>query len=309
MKKKKILILGGFGFLGTNLVEELIHRGNFEIIIFESQDILPQNTEILNNVKVYYGDFYNENDYEIIFKENQIDLVIHFISTTIALSSNENINYDIDSNLKSTIHLLNLMKQYEIRNIIFASSGGTVYGIEKNIHKETDPTLPISSYGIIKLAIEKYLYLFNYHFGLNYLILRFSNPYGEYHTSIKQGLINVILKRILKKETIEIWGDGTVVRDYIYIKDLVSVIVDLIDLNIQNEIINVGSGQSYSINEVLDIIKEIIGEFPIKYLTARRVDAPSLHLNIDKLKSYLSLNLIELKEGIRKTLSWLKKHV
>ncbi len=303
----KILILGGFGFIGTNLTEELIKRGNYEVIIFDSENALIQNSEILNHVKVYFGDFHNEKDYEIIFKENEIDMVIHLISTTIPSVSNKNIIYDINSNLVNTIKLLNMMKKYQINKIIYPSSGGTIYGILNKESKESDSTFPICSYGIIKLAIEKYLYLYNYLYGLNYLILRFSNPYGEYHKNPRQGLINVILEKILNGETMEIWGDGSIQRDFIYVKDIVGIIIDLIEKNVQNEIINIGSGQKKSINDIITIIQEHVGDFPLKYIEERKVDVPYLVLNIDKLKNLLSINLVSIEKGIEKTYEWIKK--
>ena len=304
---KKILILGGFGFIGTNLTEELLKRSNYEIIIFEAKNVLIQNPDLLDHVKVYYGDFHNEKDYEIIFKENEIDVIIHLISTTVPSISNENIIYDIHSNLINTVKLLNTMKQYQIKNIIFPSSGGTVYGISKEEHKESNSTKPICSYGIMKLAIEKYLYLYNYLYEINYLILRLSNPFGEYHKNPLQGLINVVIEKVLNRETIEIWGNGSITRDYIYIKDIVRIIVDLIEKNIQNEIINVGSGRGYSINEILSIIREKIGDFPLKFVEGRAIDVPHLVLNIDKLKTFLDINLIGIEEGVNRTYEWLKK--
>ena len=304
---KNILILGGFGFIGTNVTEELLKRGNNRIFIFEAKKVIIQNPDILNDVKVYYGDFHNEKDYEIIFKENKIDLVIHLIGTTIPSKSNENITYDIESNLKNTIKLLDIMKKYHVNNIVFISSGGTVYGISKNKHKESDPTTPICSYGIMKLTIEKYLYLYNYLYQINFLILRPSNPFGEYHKSSQQGLINVVLEKILNGEPIEIWGDGSVVRDYIYIKDFVRILVDLIEKEIQNEIINIGSGRGYSINDILTIIKKEIGNFPLEYVEARKVDVPYLVLNIDKLRTHIGINLMGFEDGIKKTYNWLKK--
>ncbi len=305
--QNKILILGGFGFIGTNLTEELLKRNNSEIIIFEAKNAIVQNPDLLKDVKVYYGDFQNEKDYEIIFKENEIHVIIHLISATVPSTSNENIIYDINSNLVNTIKLLNIMRQYQTKNIIFPSSGGTIYGISEKKHLESDPTKPICSYGIIKLSIEKYLHLYKYLYGINYLILRLSNPYGKYHKSPRQGLINVVLKKILKGETIEIWGNGSVVRDYIHIEDVVRIIIDLIEKNVQNEIINIGFGQGYSINELLSIIREKVGDFPIKYVEEREVDVPCLILNIDKLRTFSTINLMGIEEGIKKTYDWLKK--
>lgn len=305
---KKVLILGGFGFIGTNLTEELIKRGGYEIFIFEAENVVIHNPELLKNVKIYYGDFHNEEDYEIIFKENMIDMVFHLIGTTIPASSNKSIIFDINSNLINTINLLNIMVKYNCKNIIFFSSGGTVYGHPKNMKKkkESDSKNPICSYGIVKLTIEKYLHLYNYLYGLNYLILRPSNPFGEYHNNLKQGLINVILKKVLNRETVEIWGDGTVVRDYIYIKDLVKIIVDLIEKKIQNEIINIGSGKGYSINNIIKIIQNEIGNFQLEYKDARQVDIPYIVLNINKLEKFIDINLTSIEDGIKRTSKWLK---
>lgn len=304
--KKKILILGGFGFIGTNLTEELLKRGDFDIVIFESKDVTIQNPDLLKYITVYYGDFNNEKDYEIIFQENQITYVIHLIGMNIPSLSNENIMYDINFNLINTIKLLNIIRQYKVKRVVFLSSGGTVYGILKDEHKESHPTNPISSYGILKLTIEKYFYLYNYLYGINYLILRPSNPYGKYHKNPQHGLINVILKNILNGETVKIWGDGLIIRDFIYINDLVRIIVDLIEKNIQNEIINIGSNKGYSINNVLNIIKKEIGDFPLKYLESRKVDVPCLILNINKLEKIINLNLTSIEEGIKSTYKWLK---
>lgn len=159
----------------------------------------------------------------------------------------------------------------------------------------------------MKLTTEKYLYLYNYLYGINYLILRLSNPFGKYHRNIQQGLINVVLEKILNGESIEIWGDGSVVRDYIYIKDIVRIMVDLIEKNVQNEIINIGYGRGYSINEILTIIREEIGDLSLKYVEERKVDVPYLILNIDKLRTFIDINLIGIEEGIKKTYDWLKK--
>jgi len=201
------------------------------------------------------------------------------------------------------------MVKYNCKNIIFLSSGGTVYGHPDNMSKkkESDSKNPISSYGIIKLTIEKYLYLFNYLYGLNYLILRASNPFGEYHNNLKQGLIDVILKKVLNREIVEIWGDGTVVRDYIYIKDLVKIIVDLIEKEIQNEIINIGSGRGYSINNIIKIIQNEIGNFHLEYKDARQVDIPYIVLNINKLEKFIDINLTSIEDGIKRTYDSLKK--
>ena len=306
--RKKVLIFGGLGFIGTNLTEELINRSEYVIFIFNIKNAIIHNSDLLEKTEVYYGDFNNVEDFEFIFKEQQIDMVIHLINTNDPSSSNKNIIYDIKSNLINTINLLDIMLKYKCKNIVFLSSGGTIYGVSKDRKKkkETDSKNPISSYGIVKLTIEKYLQLYNKLFGLNYLILRPSNPYGEYHNSQKQGIINVILKKVFNGETVEIWGDGTVVRDFIYVKDLVKIIVDLIESKIQNDIFNIGSGKGYSINDIIEITQNEIGNFKLEFKDARKVDVPYLILNTDKLERQLDLNLTSIEDGIKKTSEWLK---
>ena len=305
---KNILILGGLGFIGTNLIEELINRANNKIIIFDAENAIVKNPEFLKQIEIYFGDFHNKEDYEKIFKENKIDIVIHLINTTNPSSSNDDMIFDIKSNLINTINLLNIMLNYKCKNLVYFSSGGTIYGGSRRMkkRKESDSEAPICSYGIVKLAIEKYLYLYKRLYDLNYLILRISNPYGEHHNHEKQGLINVILRKILNGEPVEIWGDGNVIRDYIYVKDLVKILVDLLQEKIQNEIINVGSGKGYSINSIIKIIQKEIGPFQINYQKSRPFDIPHLVLSIDKLNKLIDVNLTNIEEGIKITLKWLK---
>ncbi|MFH1822840.1 MAG: NAD-dependent epimerase/dehydratase family protein [Patescibacteria group bacterium] len=303
--KKTILILGGEGFIGRNLIDEL--KDNCNIISFD----LKKNVKSDNNIKFYKGNFTLKQDLEIVFKENKVDIVIHALSTTIPSNSNENIIYDINSNLIATVELLDLMRKYSTSKIIFISSGGTVYGLlnpKQSVVTEDYATNPICSYGIVKLSIEKYIYLYNYLYGTDYLVLRFANPYGKYHRSDKQGLINVILNKIINHETLTIWGDGSTVRDYVYINDCASIVGILIEKNISNEIINIGSGTGHSVNDILKIIEKQIGNFKINRLEARNFDVPNLVLNNSKLQSIINYEFTNIEEGIINTYNWLKNH-
>lgn len=306
---KKILILGGFGFIGTNLIIELLKNEKFEIVVFEAKNSIFGDQQLLKKIEVHKGDFNNVEDYKVIFKNNKIDLVVHLISTTIPSTSNNNIKFDIESNLINTINLLDVMIKYNCKNIVFFSSGGTVYGPSKKKpkKKEEDSKNPICSYGIIKLTIEEYIKLYDYLYDLNYLIIRPSNPYGEHHYKLNQGLINVILSKIINNETVEIWGDGSIVRDYIYIKNLAKIVRELIEKDIKKEIFNVGTGKGYSVNWIINFIQNEIGDFKLTYSKERKVDIKNLELNIDKLKSFINLDLTSIKTGIKKTYTWLKK--
>ena len=174
-----VLILGGFGFLGSNIIDYALNNfaGEYNFIVFDIYDQHPLGKKFTNVAEVYKGDFTNKEDIRTIFEQNNIDYVFHFISTTVPATSNNNIRYDIESNLISTINLLDICRSNKIKGILFISSGGAVYGDSKQyVHKENDNLNPNSSYGIIKLTVEKYLKLYNHLYGLDYLCLRLSNP-------------------------------------------------------------------------------------------------------------------------------------
>lgn len=302
--QKNILILGGFGFIGLNIVEALLKTNDYNIVVFGRKRVV---NELPDCVKIYYGDFNNKEDLNAVFGSHQIDIVLHLISTTVPATSNENIEYDIGSNLIGTIQLLDIMVRYDVSKIIFLSSGGTVYGeISEDAASEDHATYPISSHGIVKLTIEKYLNLYHRLHGINYMILRVSNPYGPYHHSEKQGFINVVIRKILRNEKIVIWGDGTVVRDFIYVKDLAGIIVNLINLGTYNQIINVGSGKGYSINQILEYIAEHHPDICIEYKPSRKYDIQRIILGTKKLRSIDSSQLTDIRHGIKMTYQWCK---
>lgn len=309
-KKKNILILGGFGFIGLNLLEELFSARGYSVVIFDSAPA-PAAWADKATCKIYRGDFCREHDLEEVFKENKIDIVVHLVSTTIPTDSNgSEMVYDIESNLVPTVKLLCLMRRLSVPKIIFASSGGTVYGLpQKGLQAgnfaETWSTNPICSHGTVKLAMEKYIQLSGYLYGLEYLILRISNPYGEHHSSSVQGLINVALKNVLAGRPVVVWGDGEVVRDYIYVKDCVKAIRALIDQGISGEIFNVGSGSGYSVNEILTLIKDVAGKFQVKRVHSRKFDVPKAVLDISNLEAAVDFNPTNIKNGIKKTYRWL----
>ena len=207
-----------------------------------------------------------------------------------------------------TVRLLEMMRKYKVNRIVFLSSGGTVYGLPKALpFTENSPTDPICSYGITKLAIEKYLHLFHHLYGMQYLILRPSNPYGPLHTSNRQGLINVLLRKIMADETITIWGDGQVVRDYIYIEDMADIIFRLIDSNVTNQIVNIGFGNGLSILAILDILKTRFPLLRVQFQSPRGFDVSRLEMNVDKMKSLCNIPLVDIHTGIDLTYNWILK--
>ena len=231
-----------------------------------------------------------------------MEVVYHLAGTTLPKTSNDDPVYDVRSNLVDTIQLLKACVAAGVRKVVFASSGGTVYGVPEVVPiGEDHPTNPISSYGIVKLATEKYLGLFHHLYGLDYAALRISNPYGPYQG--QQGASSVFLNRIYAGQPISIWGDGGVVRDYLYVSDLIDALVRAAEVELPERVLNVGSGRGTSLNELVRLMAEVVGEQPAgEYLPARALDVPVSVLEIRRARAELGWSpKTELVEGIART--------
>ncbi len=272
---KSCIIFGGAGFIGSHIADDLLsHKLN--VTVFDKLYASRKNVaHIIDKIKFLEGDFNNKIDIGDALRGH--DYAVHLVSSTLPADSNLNPVYDVESNLVSTLHFLESCVINSISKVIFISSGGTVYGIPKSIPiNENHPTQPTCSYGITKLAIEKYLGLYKELKGLDYSILRFSNPFGErQNLHLPQGLIVHLLYKIKNNNPIEIWGDGKVIRDYFYIKDGIKSVYKAIKYNGKIPMFNISSGKGMSINQILDKFRKILKlDFEIKYLPARKFDVP-----------------------------------
>ena len=307
-QKQNILILGGFGFIGTNILKYIdAHLSDqYQCIVFDRSNKHPRGVDISCISKVYAGDFSDSQLIEKIFVENTIDIVIHSLSTTIPVES-QNARYDVESNLLPTLDVLNCMLKYNVKNIVYISSGGAVYGNNPHKHTENDNVSPISSYGVVKLAIEKYILQYSQLFGIRSLILRLSNPYGSYHYNNRQGLINVAIRKSLQNEILQVWGDGNTKKDYIYIGDFVQILFNLLLYGLYCGVINIGSGTTTSINDIVKNIKRCGLNLDVEYTATKQLDVTDFELDITKLHSLIGeFQFTKLKDGINKTIAWSK---
>jgi UDP-glucose 4-epimerase len=308
-KTKYILVLGGTGFLGMNVInhyqQELQEFAEIDVVF-----IVVGKTKALqirlNCIQVQI-DYTNEQELRNLMVSYPIDEVFHFISTSVPATSNANIKYDVKSNLLSTLILLELMREFDIKKIIYLSSGGTVYGEHHEIKYQEDYlSTPNNSYGVLKLTIENYIRLYQKLFGVNYLILRVSNPFGMFHQSNVNGLINIAIRKSINNEPIQIWGDGTSTKDYIFASDLARVFWQLKELNCYNDVINIGSGQMYSINDILGYIKMVLPQTKWVYKDEKIFDTRHSDFNIDKLKSKTNFSNTQIVQAIESTYYWEK---
>jgi UDP-glucose 4-epimerase len=203
------------------------------------------------------------------------------------------------------------MAKKGVKKVVFISSGGTVYGNSVYLPiDEQHPTNPITSYGITKLAIEKYLLMFQHLYGIQATILRVSNPFGErQRIETAQGVVTTFIDRALRRQPIEIWGDGGATRDYLYISDVAEAFARAVDYTGRESVFNISSGTGFSLNELIETIEGIV---------KRQVD--HIHLPgrpFDVQKSVLCNSLakqelgwepsVSLECGIVKTIDWIKK--
>jgi UDP-glucose 4-epimerase len=280
------LVLGGCGFLGSVITRRLVSKGG-RVRVFDKEGVDTWRLHgVLSQIELQFGDFMNVGDLARALAG--VDTVLHFIGTTIPQSSMNDIHFDIESNVLPTVRLLELMSVRKSQRLVYSSSGGTVYGVAQQQRPlvESDPTEPIAAYGISKLMIEKIIQLFAYNYGVPAVVLRIANPFGEsQHPQRPQGAVGVFLHKALHGEAIHIWGDGSVVRDYIYEADVASAVEAVLAKPEVTGIFNVGTGIGSTLNQVLELIRAATGgPCQVSYDPSRSFDVPYNVLAIDKLR-------------------------
>lgn len=306
----KCVVFGGGGFIGSTIVDRLLVAGH-SVRIFERPRVAPYRLfSETEKVEWMTGDFLSIHDISSALEG--MDTVIHLVSFTLPKTSNDDLIYDVQTNLIATIQLLNSMLAMKVNKIVFISSGGTVYGVPRYIPVDEDhPTDPVVSYGITKLAIEKYLLMFKILHGMKVLILRVANPYGpRQRVETAQGAVAAFFHRSLQNQKIEIWGDGSITRDYIYIDDVAEAFLRAVEYSGDLSVFNISSGIGTSLNELAELIGKSIGrQLDCTYLEKRPFDVPTSILNNNLAATHLGwVPKTVLQYGLAKTAEWLRNN-
>lgn len=305
---KSILVLGGLGFIGSHVSRALLKDGHQVTIFDKLYASHALVADVDNELTIVEGDFTRSHD--VLSLIDGIDTIIHLIHTTVPGTSMLDPAYDVESNVASTVRLLEGLKESSVKHILYVSSGGTVYGNPQDTPiSESHPTNPISSYGITKLAIEKYITLFADLYGIRATILRPSNVYGPgQQLNTGQGLIGVLIDRIFQGETIEVWGKGTNLRDYLYVEDLVRALIHLLDYDSDYRVFNVSTARGYSIVDIINMLRDSFSKFPdVQFLPARGFDVSANILDNSRLKMTADWEpLVPLQQGISEYAQWAK---
>ena len=303
-------VIGGAGFIGCHLVNELLDSGRTVRVVGWSDVAL---TFLPGNVEYFQGDLRNR---EFISEALQgVDEVVDLAYSSIPKTSYENPVLDITDNLPASVGLFDVASSLPIRRLVFVSSGGTVYGEPQSVPiSETHPTNPISPYGITKLAVEKYAQMYFMLKGLPVVCVRPSNPFGERQKPfVGQGFIATVMASILAGQEIKIFGERGTTRDYIYVQDLAKALVAALDFGISGECYNVGSAVGRSNLEILGQISihaKMYGFEPrVAHAPSRLFDVSTNILDINKLHAVSGWQpRIGFVTGIERTWDWFHRN-
>ena len=293
------LVTGGNGFIGSGLVDRLRSAGHRVRVLDQSA---PRADVDWCDVDYIMGDLANVPKIPALL--DGVDLVFHLASSTVPSTSNLDPVADVQSNLIGALNLCRAMIDAGKRRLVFFSSGGTVYGDPQRLPVPEDHSLrPISSYGVVKVAIENYLLMYEKLGALDPLILRPSNPYGPRQSGAGvQGVIAAFLGRAARGESAHIWGDGEIIRDYLHIDDLITFAVSA-GLGKKSGVVNVGSGHGHTLNQIIELVRAATGAaLPVEYAPGRSYDVAEIVLDISLAKTRFDWHpTIPLSEGICST--------
>jgi len=301
---KHCLVLGANGFVGSYIVERLAAQTDVTVRAFDRFSRDPQFIKG-DSIEVFKGDFFSDDDIKRALEG--VDMVLHSFSATNPFVSDKNPYLDITNNLLRSVQIFDMCIQAGVKKIGFISSGGAVYGSvgEEKIMSEEDSPLPVSPYGINKLAIEYYLEFFKRKYGTKYVVYRLSNPYGPRQLlKNNQGVIPAFLGKIRNHEPLTVYGDGTSSRDYIFAPDAANMIATSFMRDNVYSVYNIGRGEQTSLNEIIDTLRELShAEVTVNYEETPRTFLQRTGVSIGRYESeYGKQSFTSLQEGIKKTI-------
>ena len=295
---KKALITGGAGFIGSHIVDKLLEN-NYSVIVLDNLSSgTEDNLQSSDKLKLIRTNI-EKDSLEDIFEKEKPDYVIHLAAQTSVNYSIFNTYFDADMNIMATIRLLDVCKKYNIKKFITASSAA-VYGNPKYLPiDENHPTEPMSPYGLSKLTMEKYIKLSD----VPYIIFRFSNAYGPRQRSSKEsGVVAIFDKAMKENSQIKIYGDGTQIRDFIYVEDIANICVKALETDVKNEILNFSTNKGVTLNELFEEMSKIYGyKQKPNYLPERAGDIKdSILANKKVLEMFGNIEFTEFPSGLQR---------
>lgn len=301
----KILILGANSFIARYFIQRIANYSNLKISTF-SRTSPSINQDAINKISnIFIGNFNEKCDLQEAMQDQ--DIVYNFIATSTPRETWDNPSLEVSNTLIPTLNFLEVAAQCKIKKIVFPSSGGTVYGTIQSSASETLPLHPMAPYGIMKATIEYFLEFFRVKNGIAYDIYRISNPYGRDQCYEKSGVgvLSRWISLISKGKAIEIYGDGSAVKDYIYIDDLCEFLTLSLKKNINSsDIYNASSGLGVSLNDIVEVLKKNLPiKFQVLYQNMESSDTQRIVLDNSKiLREFPGYKLTSINSGIKEML-------
>lgn len=305
----KVLVTGGLGFIGCNLLETLNSHGDrYEVTIFDNESLGKRSHIAGLKAEVVLGDL---TDKDAVYKAiEEADAVVHLAADTRVLDSIGNPSFNFDVNVIGSMNILEAMRKLGKKRVVCASTGGAILGeVPPPINEDIVPK-PISPYGASKLAMEGYLSAYGGSYGMLPAALRFANVYGprSFH---KGSVVAAFFKNYLNGERLKVYGDGEQTRDFIYVKDLSDVIVRCLESEITG-VYQLGFGKPVTVNELIDEMSKVVGEDLRKrtdYLPARAGEIENTYCDITHARTNLGFEpKMPLSAGLPDTWEWFKAH-
>jgi UDP-glucose 4-epimerase len=301
----KILVTGGAGFIGSNVVDAYIEKG-YEVVVVD--DLSSGKKENLNKKAKFYRLDICDKALEEVFEEG-IDIVNHHAAQVDVRKSIADPAFDARINIEGSLNILENCRKYKIKKIIFASSGGVIYGECGNLPPNEDSLVsPISPYGVSKYAMECYLSSYEKIYGLKYTTLRYGNVYGPRQDPYGEaGVVAIFSGKMLNNEEVNIFGDGEQVRDYVYVGDVAKANILCLE-NGDNEIFNIGTSKSTSVNQLFSEMKELTQySKEAVYKPSRAGELMRSSLDVKKVEQKLGWKAgVDIREGLKKTIEFFR---
>ena len=303
---KKVLITGGCGFIGLNLTDFLQNRSGYQIIVLDNESLGKSKHLKDYDVDFVHGDI---QDKQLVFSLLQgVDAVVHLAADTRVLDSIADPVKNYQVNVGGTFNILNAIREHSVPLLVNASTGGAILGdVSPPVHEDMVPE-PISPYGASKMAVEGYCSAYSGSYGLKAASLRFSNVYGprSFH---KGSVVAAFFKNILAGEELNVYGDGSQVRDYVFVEDICRGISNAMEKGVTG-VFQLGTGIPTSINQLIEAMREVVSddaEIRVKYHDFRAGEIHTTYCDISRAKGALSYNpSVELKQGLEITWDWFK---
>jgi len=302
-----VLVTGGAGFIGSHIVDALIQQGHKVVVV---DNLSTGSEENINPAAKFYHMSICDDELKKVFQQEKPEMVSHHAAQAVVIKSMSEPLFDAEQNILGSLNVIHNCMEFNVNKIIYASSGGAVYG-EPSYHPvdENHATNPISYYGVSKQTIERYLSIYSSRYGLNYVALRYANVYGpRQNPHAEAGVVAIFTQLMLKGEKPTIFGSGDKTRDYIDIRDVVTAHLLAIN-NGSNTILNIGTGVETSDQELFNVIAALLEfDLPPQYALFRQGEVSRINLNCSKAARELGWKPnITLKDGLTETVNYYKR--